>query len=90
MHIGYRSLQPHGMGDLFNNPLTLNESKAVMVCIDSFKLQTMTAFNQKFLQGVQGGSFFKKRPPGRRRHLGHGVFPGVSLRKERDRLKSIQ
>jgi len=23
--------------------------------------------NEKFLQGVQGGSFFKKRPPGRRR-----------------------
>jgi hypothetical protein len=22
---------------------------------------------QKFLRGVQGGSFFKKRPPGRRR-----------------------
>jgi DNA-binding LacI/PurR family transcriptional regulator len=37
------------------NLLTLNESKAVMVCIDSFMLQTMTAFNQKLLRGVQGG-----------------------------------
>jgi hypothetical protein len=45
------------------NPLTLNESKAVMVCIDSFKMQTMIAFNQKFLRGgSSGGSFFKKRP----------------------------
>jgi hypothetical protein len=40
-------------------------------------LQTMTAFNEKFLRGVQGGSFFKKRPPGRRRQkIGgkHGVI----------------
>jgi amino acid adenylation domain-containing protein len=28
---------------------------------------TAEKFNQKFLRGVQGGSFFKKRPPGRRR-----------------------
>ncbi len=35
-----------------------------MVCIDSFELQTMTAFYQKFLRGGPGGgSFFKKRPP---------------------------
>ncbi len=25
-----------------------------MVCIESFKLQTMTAFNQKLFRGVQG------------------------------------
>ena len=48
--------------------LSLNEPKAVMVCIDSFKLQTMTAFNQKFLQGGPGGAVFSKSaPPGRRR-----------------------
>jgi len=32
---------------------------------DSFKLQTMTALIKSFCGGVQGGSFFKKRPPGR-------------------------
>jgi hypothetical protein len=26
-----------------------------------------TTFNEKFLRGVQGGGFFKKSPPGRRR-----------------------
>jgi hypothetical protein len=26
-----------------------------------------TTFNKKFLRGVQGGSFSKKRPPGHRR-----------------------
>jgi hypothetical protein len=45
------------------------EPKALMVCIDAFKLQTMSAFNQKLLRmlyGVRmfhGGGFFKKRPP---------------------------
>ncbi len=29
---------------------------------DSFKLQTMTAFNQKFLRGVQGAVFSKSAP----------------------------
>jgi hypothetical protein len=38
-----------------------------MVCLDPFKLQTMTAFNQKLLRGVQGGGFLEKIPPGRRR-----------------------
>jgi hypothetical protein len=40
--------------------------KAVMVCIDTFKLQTMTALIKSFCGGGQmlhGGSFFKKRPP---------------------------
>ncbi len=32
---------------------------------DSFKLQTMTAFNQKLLRGVQGDGFLEKSPPGR-------------------------
>jgi len=50
---------------LLINLLHLNESKAVMVCIDSFKLQTMIAFNQKLLQGVQGGGFLEKSPPGK-------------------------
>jgi hypothetical protein len=48
-----------GHATLFNL-LTLKGPRAVMVCIDSFRLQTMTAFNEKFLQGGQGGSFFKK------------------------------
>ncbi|MGD2091599.1 MAG: hypothetical protein PVH61_35830 [Candidatus Aminicenantes bacterium] len=34
---------------------------------DSFRLQTMTAFNEKLLRGVQGGGFLEKSPPGRRR-----------------------
>jgi hypothetical protein len=37
-----------------------------MVCLDSFKLQTMTAFNQKFLRGgpdATRGQFFQKAPP---------------------------
>jgi hypothetical protein len=34
----------------------------------SFKLQTITAFNQKFLRGGPGGAVFSKSaPPGRRR-----------------------
>jgi hypothetical protein len=43
--------------------LTLTEPKAVMVCIDSFKLQTMTALIKSFCGGVQGGQFFQKAPP---------------------------
>jgi hypothetical protein len=43
---------------------TNKKTKAVMVCTDSFKLQTMTAFNQKLLRGVQGGGFLEKSPPG--------------------------
>jgi hypothetical protein len=38
---------------LFNLP-TLNEPKSVMVCIDSFKLQAMTALIKSFCGGVQG------------------------------------
>ncbi|MGD2084750.1 MAG: hypothetical protein PVH61_01080 [Candidatus Aminicenantes bacterium] len=53
--------------NLLFNLFTLNEPKAVMVCIDSFKLQIMSAFNQKLLRGVQGGGFLEKSPPGRRR-----------------------
>jgi hypothetical protein len=34
---------------------------------DSYTLQTMTALNQKLLQGVQGGGFLEKSPPGRPR-----------------------
>jgi hypothetical protein len=33
---------------------------------DSSRLQPMTAFNQKLLQGVQGDGFLEKSPPGRR------------------------
>jgi hypothetical protein len=41
-----------------------------MVCIDSFKLKTMTAFNKKFLRGGPEGAVFSKRvPPGRWRLL---------------------
>ncbi len=37
---------------LLINLLHLNESKAIMVCLDSFKLQAMIAFNQKLLRGA--------------------------------------
>jgi hypothetical protein len=48
------------------NLFILNEPKGVMVCIGSFKLQTMTAFNKKFLRGgtdVSRGRFFQKESP---------------------------
>jgi hypothetical protein len=38
-----------------------------MVCKETFRLQTMIAFNKKLLQGVQGDGFLEKSPPGRRR-----------------------
>ncbi|MFC2141183.1 hypothetical protein ACFLQP_02685 [Acidobacteriota bacterium] len=44
---------------------------------DSFRLQTMTAFNQKLLWGVQGGGFLEKSPPGRRRQKNHGDRHGI-------------
>jgi hypothetical protein len=34
-----------------------------MVCIDSFKLRTMTALIKSFCGGVQGGQFLQKAPP---------------------------
>jgi hypothetical protein len=34
---------------------------------DSSRLQTMTTFNEKLLQGVQGDGFLEKSHPGRRR-----------------------
>jgi hypothetical protein len=43
--------------------ITNQKIKAVMVCIDSFKLQTMTALIKSFCGGVQGGQFFQKAPP---------------------------
>jgi hypothetical protein len=49
--------------NLLFNLLTQNEPKAVMVCIDSFKLQSMTALIKSFCGGVQGGRFFQKEPP---------------------------
>jgi len=33
----------------------------------SFKLQTMTAFYEKLLRGVQGGGFLEKNPPGKKK-----------------------
>jgi hypothetical protein len=54
-------------GEITMSKITNKKTKAVMVCIDSSKLQTMTAFNQKLLRGVQGGGFLEKSPPGRRR-----------------------
>ena len=39
---------------------------------DSSRLQTMTAFNEKLLQGVQGDGFLEKSPPGRRRQRSGG------------------
>lgn len=35
------------------------------------------SFNKKFLQGVQGGGFFKKSPSGRRRQLDHQIICGI-------------
>ena len=51
--------------NLLFNLLPLNKPKAVMVCIESFKLRTMTAFNKKFLRGVQmlHGAVFTKSAP---------------------------
>jgi hypothetical protein len=43
--------------------ITYKKTKAVMVCIDSFKLQTITALIKSFCGGVQGGQFFQKAPP---------------------------
>jgi hypothetical protein len=34
---------------------------------DSSRLQTMTAFNEKLLRGVQGGGFLEKSPPGKKK-----------------------
>ena len=34
---------------------------------DRGQIMVEANFNKKFLQGVQGGGFFKKSPPGRRR-----------------------
>jgi len=34
-----------------------------MVCLDTFKLQTVTALIKSFCGGVQGGQFFQKAPP---------------------------
>ncbi|NIM80855.1 MAG: amino acid adenylation domain-containing protein, partial [Candidatus Aminicenantes bacterium] len=36
------------------------------------KSKTQNTINKKFLRGVQGGSFYKKSPPGRRRHYKTG------------------
>jgi hypothetical protein len=51
--------------NLLFNLLTLNEPKAVMDCIDSFKLQAMTAFNKKLVRMFHGsrGAVFSKRAP---------------------------
>jgi hypothetical protein len=35
--------------------------------------------NQKLLQGVQGGGFLEKSPPGRRRQLGNTKFLGFTF-----------
>ena len=43
--------------------ITNKKTKAVMVCIDAFTLQIMTAFYEKLLRGVQGGRFSRKEPP---------------------------
>jgi hypothetical protein len=51
--------------NLLFNLLTLNEPKAVMDCIDSFKLQAMTAFNKKLVRmfhGSRGAGGWQPRP----------------------------
>jgi len=71
---------------LLSHKVTQRDTKAFVVRIDSFKLQTMNAFNQKFLQGVQmfHGAVFSKR--GRRPQPIHGqtdaVLSGHHLKKD--------
>ncbi len=43
---------------------------------DSSRLQTLIAFNEKLLQGVQGDGFLEKSPPGRRRQRAGGDDAG--------------
>jgi hypothetical protein len=49
------------------NQLIINPKDGHGLHKDIFRLQTMTVFNQKLLQGVQGGGFLEKSPPGRQR-----------------------
>ncbi len=48
---------------------------------DSFKLQTMTAFNQKFLRGGPGGAVFSKSAPPGRLYIALGV--GYHMKSDR-------
>jgi hypothetical protein len=48
--------------NLLFNLLTLNKPKAIMVCIDAFKLQAMIVFNQKLLRMLHGAVFSKRAP----------------------------
>jgi len=54
---------------------------------DSFRLQTMTAFNKKLLQGVQGDGFLEKSPPGRRRQK---FFLGVDTNEFCDIINPLK
>jgi hypothetical protein len=42
--------------------ITNKETKAVMVCIDTFKLQSMTALIKSFCEGSRGAVFSKRAP----------------------------
>ena len=61
--------QMHGcMGDLLVKNYKLQNTNYKQ--IPNYNVQNYKQKdNKKFLQGVQGGSFYKKRPPGRRRQL---------------------
>ena len=48
--------------NLLFNLFSLNNPKAVMVCIDSNKLQTMTALIKSFCGGSRGAVFSKRAP----------------------------
>jgi hypothetical protein len=76
--------------------LPLKKPKAIMVCIDSFKLQTMIVFNQKFLRGSRGHAscFFKKSPLAAGGRNGTCVFLGIvvkilSLKEKQRRYHGI-
>jgi hypothetical protein len=47
---------------LLFNLLPLNKPKAVMVCLDPFTLQTLTALIKSFCGGSRGAVFSKRAP----------------------------
>jgi hypothetical protein len=58
--------------------ITNQQPKAVMVCIDSFKLRTMTAFNQKLLRGDWISESVGQWVSGSVGQLGGGEAPGMN------------
>jgi hypothetical protein len=57
-----------------------------MVCLDSFKLQTMTAFNKKLFRGcpeASRGGFLEKSPP-----MLHGA-EGIKIFKIHNKVNGL-